>query len=387
MVSFVSPALVLPVLFAELTAPTLQTLPMLNPALVSLRLDFCGLLDTETFIAMSISMPHLKRIELLGPFLVRSEAWIKFFKTHPHLEGFLVTQCPRFELDCVKGLIKECQNMNELRLKEMKVDDDWLQEIGASTSLKTLDLSSPATLCSEKALIRMLSSIGPGLEALDLSRHEFITDGFLEDGLEKWAGSLEKLSLAGCQEITDGAVSRLFNSWVGGEDAIEVNGTDGHIMNGGSLDADGPVRIWGRLAKNTRSRPRTVRSPSNTDVPPCHNAPLVTIELGRNRLLGPRSLISILRHSGSRLESLNVNGWKDVTIESLHELGKYAPELKKVDVGWCRNVDDFVLAGWVGINIPVEGSERTTNGSCLKLTEIKVWGCNKVTGNFQKRVS
>ncbi|KAF8635566.1 hypothetical protein AX15_000216 [Amanita polypyramis BW_CC] len=375
----------------KLTAPALQTLSMLNPALVSLRLDFCGYLDTETFITMSISMPHLKRLELLGPFLVHSEAWIKFFKTHPHLEGFLVTQCPKFDLDCVKNLIKECQNIKELRLKEMKVNDDWLQEIAASTSLKVLDLSSPATTCSENAFSEMLCVIGPKLEGLDLSGHE-ITDTFLEDGLEKFTGSLERLSLAGCPGITDKAISRLFNSWSGGEDAAGTNSADGcqdAVINDSSLNTDGPVRAWNRMARNSRPaihRPRkglTIREMA--DIPPCHNVPLVAVELGRNHLLGSRSLISIMQHSGARLESLNMNGWKDVTAESLEELGKYAQELKKLDVGWCRNVDDFVLAGWVGINIPVEGSEKTANGSCLKLAEIKVWGCNRVMGKFQRR--
>ncbi|KAK2460712.1 hypothetical protein APHAL10511_007182 [Amanita phalloides] len=369
----------------KLTAPALQSLSMLNPALVSLRLDFCGHLDTETFNIMAKSLPHLKRIELLGPFLVRSEAWISFFNTHPHLEGFLVTQCPRFDLNCVKSLIKECPSLNELKLKEMRLSEDWLREIGALNVLKVLDLSSPATPCSEDALIQLLSAIGPKLGSLNLSSHESITDNFLEDGLGKWTGSLEKLSLVACPEITDRAVSRLFDAWIGEE--AEAQGPDVQEAVLNLDDVVGPVRSWNRT--RTRSvvrRRRTTRSNvKNVGVPPCLNTPLVAVELGRNHLLGSRSLISILRHSGSRLESLTMNGWKDVTAESLQELGKYAQELRKLDVGWCRNVDDFILAGWVGFDIPVEGSDRTTHGRCLKLTEIKVWGCNRVTGKFSRR--
>lgn len=374
------------ILLTELTAPALHSLPMLNPALVSLRLDFCGHLDCDTFKMMSISLPHLKRIELLGPFLVRSEAWIKFFKTHPNLEGFLVTQCPRFDTACVKSLIEECQSLNDLRLKEMKVDDDWLREIGDSDTLKALDLSSPATSCSEDALVGMLCAIGPRLSALNLSSHESVTDGFLEDGLGKWTGSLERLSLVGCPELTDRAVSRLFNAWAGGGD---VDGTDSQQAALSPEQVDAPVRLWNRRSR--RAGPQRSQKPKtttkNVDAPSCHNVPLVAIEMGRNHLLGSRSLISILQHSGTRLESLSMNGWKEVTVESLQELGNYGQELRKLDVGWCRNVDDFVLAGWVGIRIPIEGSDRTTNGSCLKLNEIKVWGCNRVTGKFPIRVS
>ncbi len=374
------------ILLADLTASALHSLPMLNPALVSLRLDFCGHLDSETFSMMSISLPHLKRIELLGPFLVRSDAWIKFFKTHPGLEGFLVTQCPRFDIECVKSLIKECQSLNDLRLKEMKVDDDWLQGIGESNTLKALDLSSPATSCSEDALIRMLCAIGPRLSALNLSSHESVTDGFMEDGLGKWTGSLERLSLVGCPELTDRAVSRLFNAWAGGDD---VDGTDGQQAALSPKQAEAPVRLWNRRSRRAApQRPKRAKATTKpVDAPSCHNVPLVAIEMGRNHLLGSRSLISILQHSGTRLESFSMNGWKEVTAESLQELGNYARELRKLDVGWCRNVDDFVLAGWVGIRIPIEGSDRTTSGRCLKLNEIKVWGCNRVTGKFPIRVS
>jgi DNA repair protein RAD7 len=283
-------------------------------------------------------------------------------------------------------LIEECQSLNDLRLKEMKVDDDWLREIGESNALKALDLSSPATSCSEDALVGMLCAIGPRLSALNLSSHESVTDGFLEDGLGKWTGSLERLSLVGCPELTDRAVSRLFNAWAGGGD---VDGTDSQQAALSPEQVDAPVRLWNRRSR--RAGPQRSQKPKttakNVDAPSCHNVPLVAIEMGRNHLLGSRSLISILQHSGTRLESLSMNGWKEVTVESLQELGNYGQELRKLDVGWCRNVDDFVLAGWVGIHIPIEGSDRTTNGSCLKLNEIKVWGCNRVTGKFPIRVS
>ncbi|KAM6501016.1 RNI-like protein [Amanita muscaria] len=374
----------------KLTSSAFQTLPMLNPSLVMLRLDFCGQLDTDTFKAMSTSLPHLERLELLGPFLVRSEAWIAFFKNHLRLKGFLITQCPRFGLECIKSLTSECQSLTELGLKEMKVDDGWLKEISAIGTLKCLDLSSPETSCSEEALVQLLRDIGPGLEALDLSKHESITDGFLDDGLSKWTGSLEKLSLQECPEITDRAVSRLFDTWIGsGHSASQGVDTRHEASLDGALnDVDGPIRSWNKMGRRRPTQQRRGRgraSVNNADASPCQNGPLAVVDLARNRLLGSRSLLSIIRHSGTRLKSLNINGWKEVATESLQEVGNYAQELKKVDVGWCRNMDDSVLAGWVGINIPIEGSDRTTKGRCLKMIEVKVWGCNRVTGKFPMR--
>ncbi|PFH53518.1 hypothetical protein AMATHDRAFT_187532 [Amanita thiersii Skay4041] len=393
----------------KLTTPVLESLSMLNPNLNSLRLDFCGHLDTQTFMTMSNHLPHLKRIELLGPFLVRSEAWIHFFTSHPQLEGFLVTQCSRFDLECVRCLFNECKQLEDLRLREMKIDDDWLLEIAGTNQnfdrdmnegisnkidvvrkLKCLDLSSPASTCSEGALIKLLRKLGPRLEALNLSGHDSITDEFIEDGLGKWMGRLERLCLSACPEITDRAVSRLFNSWAGTDDIT----ADEPVINPDSEDdiddamdgVNGPVRSWNRVPRNRALQDR-LRLPSllDRDEAPCMNRPLVSIELGRNSSLGTRSLLSIIRHSGSHLEILDMNGWKDVTVEALQEIGKHALQLKKLDVGWCRALDDFILASWIGIGITVEGSDAKVDGGCLKLTEIKVWGCNRVTGKFSKR--
>ncbi|KAF8638840.1 hypothetical protein AX17_001898 [Amanita inopinata Kibby_2008] len=373
----------------NLCAPALQSLPMLNPSLTSLRLDYCGHLDTNAFSAMSISLPHLERIELLGPFLIRPEAWIQFFKTHSQLQGFLVTQCPRFNLECVESLMKGCQELRELRLKEMKITDDWLTEICGKPpkQLKSLDLSSPETSCSEEALIRLLRKVGRELETLDLSRHDSIADGFLDDGLAKWTGRLERLSLVACPEITDRAMSRLFNSWTGD---ISTGDTDNSnqeesLHNDAAEDIDGPVRSWNAMANRSRAATRRANMQTRSrcsDALPCHNVPFVAIELGRNHLLGSQSLLSIMRHSGVRLELLNMNSWKDVSPESLKEVANYASELKRIDVGWCRAVDDFILAGWVGINMESDG--KPTKGGCLKLKEIKVWGCNRVTGKFPR---
>ena len=55
------------------------------------------------------------------------------------------------------------------------------------------------------------------------------------------------------------------------------------------------------------------------------------------------------------------------------ELGAKAPGLTKIDVGWCRGVDDFVIKGLL------EGCER--------LKEIKCYGCNRVTENCPRKVS
>ena len=72
----------------DLAPPALETLALLNPNITHLRLDFCGQLDDTAFTAFTTSLPHLKRIELLGPFLVRVAGWKAFLTAHPDLEGW-----------------------------------------------------------------------------------------------------------------------------------------------------------------------------------------------------------------------------------------------------------------------------------------------------------
>jgi DNA repair protein RAD7 len=80
----------------------------------------------------------------------------------------------------------------------------------------------------------------------------------------------------------------------------------------------------------------------------------------------------VIGHSGCGLESLNINGWKNASEESLMEIAKRSKILRTLDVGWCREVDDFVVKGLI------EGCER--------LKEIKGWGCNRLTENCTRKV-
>jgi DNA repair protein RAD7 len=69
-----------------------MTLAALCPNLRSLRLDMCGRIDTDTIAKWGALFGHLERIDLEGPFLVRVNGWIDFFKNvGDKLKGFLIT--------------------------------------------------------------------------------------------------------------------------------------------------------------------------------------------------------------------------------------------------------------------------------------------------------
>lgn len=296
-----------------------------NANLVSLRLDYCGQLGDESIKVWTSALPALTRLELLGPFLVRASAWQDFFVAHPNLEGFLITQSPRFDIECMKSLVTHCPGIRELRLSLVGLlADDFLLEIAKlRRGLWSLDLSDPSESCSETAMINLISAIGKSLTHLWLSKHHLLTDDFLTRGLRRCTRRLESLTLSHLPELTDEGVAQFFDGW--------------------------------------------------------KNAPLLAVDLSGNANLASAALQGILWHSGRALEQLNINGWKDVGSEELVEIGRTGGGVRKLDVSWCRAVDDFVVKGWL------EGDNG--DGGCKHLEEVKVWGCNKVSAGSCRKVS
>jgi DNA repair protein RAD7 len=304
----------------------------LNPNLTSLRLDLCGRIDDTVMKIWCASLPALKRLELFGPFLVRVAAWQNFFESHPQLEGFLITQSPRFDLDCLTSLVTHCRGLKDLRLREIgKMEDVFADEIKSlQGTLQSLDLSEPGESLSEEVLLDMISVIAPTLTHLDLSNHDLIADRFLRKGLKPHLRVLVSLSLRHTPKLTDDGVAEFFETWASATD--------------GGADAE----------------------------PHDPNPPLVSLDLSRNHNLSSAALSAILAHSGPTLQNLNINGWKAASEESLNEIGQCARELRTLDVGFCREVDDFVMKGVIE--------------NCEKITEVKCWGCSRVTQECPRKV-
>ena len=263
----------------------------LNPNLTNLRLDYCGRMDNSVAAAWAASLPNLKRLELLGPFLVHASSWQTLFRAHPNLEGFLITQSPRFDVECMQVLVDNCKNLKELRLKEVgKLNDDFLECLKPlGGQLTYLDLSYPGTpdALSEKALIGLLEAIGGSLDYLDLSGNEDITDALLFQGIKPHVLAASSVVLANTPELTDAGVAEFFQTW---------------------------------------------QAPA-----------LSALNMSRNPLLADAAFGALLAHSGEGLARLNVNGWKDVSEDALKALPGSAAGLRELDVSWCRAVDDWFI--------------------------------------------
>ena len=308
--------------FLDLEQNALCALANLNPNLTTLRLDYCGRMNDAVITSWNTSLPNLTSIELLGPFLVRSPAWQGFFKAHPNLNSFRIIQNPRFDLDCVKELVKNSPRLTELRLREIgKMCDDFLEVLASSDlPLTYLDLAYPGNtdLVGEAAVMSLVEKFGPTLKHLDFSGITSITDEFFMHCLKYHASNLDGFTMVDLEELTDEKIGQFFLEWE-------------------------------------------------------KNPGLTSIDLSRNHNLSSLALNGILQHSGPQLRSLNINGWKAASNETLSMIAELATGLSKIDVGWCREVDNFALA--------------KIQEECEDLKDLSVWGCSKVTHAARRRVS
>ncbi|KAJ3874686.1 RNI-like protein [Lentinula edodes] len=300
----------------KLSPTALITLGHLNPNLTTLHLNFCGLISDEVMNSWRSSLPNLVHLQLLGPFLVRVPAWIAFFESHSQLQSFLITQSPRFDLECLQSLIRTSgKTLTRLGLRAVGLlSDDFLGPIGLlSGQLSYLDISEPSQSCSNEAVNTLLGAVGSTLTHLNLSGHIELTDDVLQYGILPNITSLQHLTLSNLPLLTDEGVALFFSQWP--------------------------------------------------------NPPLTAVTFSRNPKLSTNSLVELLNHSGEGLRSLDVNGWKDVSATALANIATQARDLGKIDLGWCREVDDFIV--------------KSILDNCKnRLTEVKVWGCNKVQGKW-----
>ncbi|KAH7087924.1 RNI-like protein [Auriculariales sp. MPI-PUGE-AT-0066] len=307
----------------KLEPPALCTLASLNPNLTHLRLDFCGRMKDVVIQHWSQHLRYLTKIDLLGPFLVRSEAWIKFFEVvGPQLHTFRITQSPRFDLDCAEALAKHASGtLTDLRLAEVGLlKDDFLPILAGCTNLISVDFSYPGsgTSLSSDAVVDFLAAIGSTLEHLNLSGHEGLDDDLSTRGLQEHCKKLRSLGLAGLPELTDVPTAAFFKAWQG------------------------------------------------------RNPPLERIDMSRCHKLSSAALDALLAHSGRNLVELNINSWRDTDSDTLSRIADSVPKIERLNVGFCRGVDDFVV-------------KSLLEGVCkAHLRELKVYGCNRLTENCPK---
>lgn len=261
----------------------------LCPKLETLHLHLCGQLTTDALTAWGAKLSHLKRLELFAPFLVRKQGWINFFQSVGHrLEGLLITQSPRIDVETVNILVDYCPNLTELRLSEFGLlGDHFLEPISRLKQLAILDLSSPGTPLTDDGVIALLAAVGDKIVSLNLSDNPDLTDAILPS-IAACSG-LRELRLRNVVELTDEGVADFF----------QLMCNNGHPG-------------------------------------------LEIIDLEKGHELKDMALQTLVTHSAGTLEKLSLLGWREVGSDALSHLTK-CKRLRELDLGWCRQVTDFTV--------------------------------------------
>ncbi|CAE6495253.1 unnamed protein product [Rhizoctonia solani] len=307
---------------SRLDPPAFHTLIALNPNLEQLRLDYCRGVDSTVLSSFATGLTNLTHLDLYGAFLARAPAFIEFFNTiGSRLECFRLTHSPRLDFDCCQALVKNCaDSLTDLRLSNVgKLEDSWLPLLHRCANLKRLELSYPggeASLTSEP-ISELLGVVGPGLEHLDLSGHPQLEDDVLIEGVIPHAPNLTSLKMSTVPLFTDAGVAQFFT---------EYN----------------------------------------------EKAGFECLEMQGNSLLSSDSLCALLdRPMSITIRQLSVNGWKDAEEEACKLIPTSCPELRKLDIGFVRSVDDYLI--------------KEILDGCSKVEEISCFGCNRVTEACPKK--
>lgn len=262
----------------------------LCPNLERLHLQLCGQLMAATLTHWSTALKHLKRIELYAPFLVRKDGWESFIvAAGERLEGFLVTQSPRIDLETISKLVDSCPNLTELRLAEIGLlDGECLAAISKLKKLRLLDLSAPPHSLQDDDVIALLQAVGADLLSLDLSSNPDLTDATL-DAIALHCPKLRELHMRHLVELSNEGVARFFTT-------LRDNG----------------------------------------------HAGLHIIDMEKGHDLKDEALVALLSQSGTTVERLSILGWRDTTSSAFEGLAQ-CPNLRELDLGWCRKLTDFTV--------------------------------------------
>ena len=303
----------------------------LCPNLERLHLQLCGQLMAATLKHWSTTLQKLKRIELYAPFLVRKDGWESFIDaTGERLEGFLITQSPRIDLETITKLVDSCPNLTELRLAEIGLlDGACLAALSKLKKLKLLDLSAPPHSLKDEDVILLLEAVGHDLESLNLSSNPELTDATL-DAIAQHCPKLRELHLRHLVELTNEGVAKFFKT----------------------------------LQKK-------------------NHAGLHVIDLEKGHDLGDDALGALLSQSGKTVEQLSILGWREATANALEGLGQ-CPNLRELDLGWCRKLTDFVLKDILDQSESVK-LIRVWGELSLKEYELTASGCNQLTDRVPRK--
>ena len=205
--------------------------------------------------------------------------------------------------------------LTELRLAEVeKLDDDSLKFLHGLTHLTYLDLSRAGLTgeaLTDDGVVPLLEHVGSNIKTLILNNNHNLGDRTLLKGIRPHCAVLRHLGLRDVAEILPTGVVGLFGDW-SANDGLEF------------------------------------------------------LDISRCLEINDAGIAALIEHSGKTLVTLNINSVdKDLTEEGLKSIAGNCDLLERLDLGFVRAVDDFLL--------------KDIMDKCPSLKWVSVFGCNRVT--------
>ncbi|SPO20340.1 related to RAD7 - nucleotide excision repair protein [Ustilago trichophora] len=320
---------------SKLDSESLQSIATFAPNLEHINLQLCGMLDNDAIDAWSKKLPKLKSVELYGPFLVRKEAWHRFFEAlGPRLESFKIRESPRFDLSCAESMVQHCPNVRELGLAQIgPLDKTMLKPLeDYGDKLMYLDVSDPGVSApgippkslEDDEVVSLLKAVGKNLTYLDISKNIDLTDRIIKEAIAQHCHKLKTLRLIGCERLEAETVAGMFTEW----------SREG-VAGISHLHLDRMLKLDDSLME-----------PMLT-----HSGPHL-IELSLNSVDGITDKgLEVLANAKNLpvLEQLDLSFVRAVDDDSLDKICRNLPSLKKVSVFGCNRISDFLKSDRVRI--------------------------------------
>jgi DNA repair protein RAD7 len=268
----------------------------------------------------------IRQLQLGASNLIGDDSWRTLFKTlGPQLQSLKLSELnDSFDDETVEEMAQHCRQLQRLKLRTcLKLGERSLTSMSRMTTLQHLTLAVGQDASSE-TLVALLQNLGPSLKTLCLETYAEADDDVLV-AIHTNCSNLSKLRLTGSIVCSDGGFANLFNDW--------KNLPLPYIDLSVNRDLDN----------------------ANPDGPA--EAPIG---------LGSEGFKALMRHSGSRLERLNVHSCRHISREALSEVfdGRLQyPLLKDIDLSFVTVVDDFIMTGIFK--------------SCPSLAKLAVFACFK----------
>jgi DNA repair protein RAD7 len=293
------------------------------PKLKHLNLRNAGQIKDEVIDFVLERDVPLQSLCLEASNLVSDDRWRKWFAKSGHrMEAvklaWLDSSLDDETVDC---LVTGCPNLERLKLKKcFRIGDESLHSLGRLQHLQHLSLRfiNPT---SASALNSLISRVGRGLRTLSLERFENADDSTL-GAIHETCTKLSKLRFTENDYCTDAAFAALFTDW-----------------------PNPPLKFID--LSSTRDVDHT--KPDGPEDP-----------VG----LASSGFAALMRHSGSRLEVLDISSCRHIKKETFAEVfdgAKQYPFLRDVNLSFLTMIDTPVMAGLFK--------------SCPAMKKLAVFGC------------